>query len=45
MSFALTLKKGGDYMSAFDLIWNLVIMLIDRIENSNKEKNSNDKDN
>lgn len=32
-------------MSAFDLIWNLVMMLIDRIEDSKNEKETNEKDN
>ena len=38
--------KGGDYMSNSDLIWNLVNMLIDRIEKDSKkeEEKSNDKD-
>ena len=31
-------------MSNSDLIWNLVMMLIDKIEDSKKEENSNDKD-
>ena len=31
-------------MSTSDLIWNLVMMLIDKIEDSKKEDNSNDKD-
>ena len=44
MSFALTQKEGGDLMSSLDLIWNLVMMLIDKIEDSKKEENSNDKD-
>ena len=46
MSFALTLMEGGDYMTTPDLIWNLVSLLIDRIEqDSKKEKEkSNDKD-
>ena len=32
-------------MSAFDLIWNLVMMLIDRIEDSKNEKETNERDN
>ena len=44
MSFALTQKEGGDYMSNSDLIWNLVMMLIDKIEDSKREEKSNDKD-
>ena len=42
MSCALE-GKGGDLMSSFDLIWNLVMMLIDQIKDSNNEKNTNDK--
>ena len=30
-------------MSTSDLIWNLIMMLIDRIEDSKKDENSNDK--
>ena len=45
MSFALTQKKGVDCMSAFDLIWNLVMMLIDKIEDSKKEEKTKDDNN
>lgn len=31
-------------MSTSDLIWNLIMMLIDRVEDSKKDENSNDKD-
>lgn len=31
-------------MSNSDLIWNLVMMLIDKIEDSKREEKSNDKD-
>ena len=31
-------------MSNSDLIWNLVMMLIDKIEDSKKDEKSNDKD-
>ena len=31
-------------MSSSDLIWNLVMMLIDKFEDSKKDENSNDKD-
>ena len=44
MSFTLTQKEGGDLMSSSDLIWNLVMMLIEKIEDSKKDENSNDKD-
>ena len=30
-------------MSSYDLIWNLVMMLIDKIEDSKRDENSNDK--
>ena len=45
LSFALTHKEGGDDMSNSDLIWNLVTMLIDRIENSKNEEKTKDNDN
>ena len=44
MSFTLTQKEEGDLMSSSDLIWNLVMMLIDKIEDSKKDENSNNKD-
>ena len=45
LSFALTHKEGGNDMSNSDLIWNLVTMLIDRIENSKNEEKTKDNDN
>ena len=45
MSFALTLMEGGDNMSTPDLIWNLVMMLLDLIKDSKKEEEANEKDN
>ena len=45
MSFALTLMEGGDNMSTPDLIWNLVMMLLDLIKDSKKEEETNEKDN
>jgi len=38
-------RRGGDLMSTSDLIWNLIMMLIDKIEDSKKDENSNDKNN
>ena len=45
MSFALTLMEGGDNMTAYDLIWNLIMMLLDHINDSKNEKETNEKDN
>lgn len=45
MSFALTLMEGGDYMTTSDLIWNLIMMLLDQINDSKNEKETNEKDN
>ena len=45
MSFALTHKEGGDDMSAYDLIWNLIMMLLDQINDSKNEEETNEKDN
>ena len=45
MSFALTLMEGGDDMSAYDLIWNLIMMLLDQINDSKNEEETNEKDN
>ena len=45
ISFALTHKEGGDDMSAYDLIWNLIMMLLDQINDSKNEKETNEKDN
>ena len=45
MSFALTHKEGGDYMTTSDLIWNLIMMLLDQINDSENEKETNEKDN
>lgn len=32
-------------MSAYDLIWNLIMMLLDQINDSKNEKETNEKDN
>ena len=45
LSFALTLKEGGDDMTSYDLIWNLIMMLLDQINDSKNEKETNEKDN
>ena len=45
LSFALTHKEGGDYMTTSDLIWNLIMMLLDQINDSENEKETNEKDN
>ena len=45
MSFALTKKKGGDFMSSFDLIWKLVLMLLAEKDASKEEKKAKDKNN
>ena len=42
MSFALTKKRGGDFMTTADLIWNLIMMLLDKIEDSKKEEDTNE---
>ena len=38
LSFALTHKEGGDYMSSYDLIWKLVLMLLAQKDASIEEK-------
>ena len=45
LSFALTLKKGGDDMTSYDLIWRLVLMLLAEKDASIEEKKAKDKNN